>query len=210
MPHPAMSTVYAAPPHEKKQRFRHAAPPSQHGIVLVLALVLLVVISLLALTTLRQAGSAESVAGNTRTTELATQSAEIALRHCEASLLAQMTVIAGGVSVYPTTFVATQMLPPSAPPQWQNKALWDSASPSVLVLPLALLNQPGMAVTTYSRPSECMVQQVAVATGTSADTFYVITARGFGPEVAAVIGAARVRPAGSEVWLQSNIRVGST
>ena len=178
--------------------------------MLVLALILLAVISMLALTSLRQAGSAESVAGNTRTTELATQSAEIALRHCEASLIAGMTITAGGVSVYPTTFAATQVLAPTTPPQWQNKALWDSASPTVFVLPLALLNQPGMAVTTYSRPSECMVQQVASATGTSTDMFYVITARGFGPEVAAVAGAVRVRPVGSEVWLQSNVRAGST
>lgn len=59
----------------------------QNGVVLIIALILLVVISLLAVTSLRGAGSAESISGNVRTTELATQAAEIALRHCEAAAL---------------------------------------------------------------------------------------------------------------------------
>ena len=82
---------------------------------------------------------------------------------------------------------------------------WDSTSTSAFVLPAALVNQPGMAYDTYKRPPECMVEQLpAVTTGTS--TFYIITARGFGPEVA-VADAARSRPVGSEIWLQSSIEL---
>ena len=40
----------------------------------------------------------------------------------------------------------------------------------------------------------------------STTSTYVITARGFGPEVPAV-DAARSRPRGSEVWLQSTIEI---
>ena len=48
---------------------RHQA---ERGIVLVIALILLVIIYLLAVTSLRNAASSESVAGNVRTTALAT------------------------------------------------------------------------------------------------------------------------------------------
>lgn len=182
---------------------------SQGGVALVIALVMLVIISLLAITSLRNAGSAELSAAYVRTTELATQSAEIALRHCEASVLGEMIVEAGAVSLYPTTFVAANILAATSPPQWQNKAVWDSSSAAVYVLPLALLNQPGMAVTTYKRPSECMVERLPVAPGVDGATFFVITARGFGPEVAAVVGLARTRPVGTEIWLQSGIKLES-
>lgn len=176
---------------------------------MVVALILLVVISLLALTSLRNAGSAESVAGNTRTTELATQAAEIALRHCEASVLGSVNTTAGGVSTYVTTFTGSNILPPSASPQWQNMALWDSSSTAVFVLPLTLLNQPGMTFATYQRAPECMVEQIPSASSTSTAIFFVVTARGFGPEVAALTGPARVRPVGSEIWLQSDIKMDS-
>ena len=183
---------------------------SERGVVLVLALLMLVVISLLAVTTLRNAGSAESVTGNLRVTELATQAAEIALRHCEASVLASLTDAAGGESTYPTTFDDAYIAPSGAPPNWQNKALWEGDAAAVFVLPLALLNQPGMTRTTYKRAPECMVERLPAVPGEGgAATFFVITARGFGPEVAALAGKARLRPLGSEIWLQSNIKIES-
>lgn len=177
-----------------------ALPQAQHGVVLVIALILLVLISLLAVSSLRNAGSSESVAGNVRTAELATQAADIALRYCESKALEMATA---GVT------------PDSTPDQWKTPATWDtpdtgkpwkvSASPSAFVLPATLVNQPGMTYDTYKRPPECMVERLpAVTTGTS--TFYIITARGFGPEVAAA-DAARSRPTGSEVWLQSSIEL---
>ena len=192
--------------HPRDLSSRCRARPAR-GVVLVVALVLLVVISLLALTSLRNAGSAESVAGNTRTTELATQAAEIALRHCEASVLANTNTAAGGVSTYVTSFSSSNILPPSTPPHWQNMALWDSNSTAVFVLPLLLLNQPGMTYATYQRAPECMVEQIPSASSTSTATFFVITVRGFGPEVVALTGPARIRPVGSEIWLQSDIKM---
>ena len=187
-------------------------PHRQRGVVLLIALVLLVVISLLAVTSMRNAGSAESVAGNVRTTELATQAAEIALRHCESSVLKIQTNAIGDTTslaaTYPTTFNATNILPASTPAQWPNMATWDSSSSAVFVLPLPLLNQTGMTLTTYQRPPECMVESLPVmlpgsaAVNTTAS--FVVTARGFGPEVGVAAGTSR-RPVGSEVWLQSHI-----
>jgi Tfp pilus assembly protein PilX len=178
------------------------SPRHQHGVVLVIALVVLVLMSLLAVTSVRNAGSSESVAGNVRTTELATQAADMALRYCEDKAV-QMAV--------------ASVTPLSTPDQWKNSATWDtpatnppwnntSPATSAFVLPSALVNQPG-ATLTYKRFPECMVEQHAPAAPVAGGSmFYVITARGFGPEVAAV-NAARSRPVGSEVWLQSHIEI---
>jgi hypothetical protein len=61
--------------------------------------------------------------------------------------------------------------------------------------------------TTFKRTPECMVEHVTVANPSgppNTTSTFVITARGFGPEVAAV-DSTRSKPIGSEVWLQSTI-----
>lgn len=172
----------------------------QHGVVLIIALVLLVIISLLAVASVRNAGSNEAVAGNVRTVELATEAADIALRHCEASLLK----IVGGTDPYTTTFTAANIADTGTPTQWQSMANWDANGSAVYVLPLSLLNQADM-LTTYKRPSECMVEKMpSASSGVSA--LYVVTVRGFGPEVTAA-DAFRTRPNGTEIWLQSRIEI---
>lgn len=180
---------------------------AQHGVVLIIAMVLLVVISLLGVTSLRNAGSTESVAGHVRTTELARQAADMALRHCESSVLA----ILGGAPDYKTTFLEADILPPSVPPAWQDMSSetgWDSAPTAAYILPLDLVNDTGMAFSLYQRPPECRVEELPAVAGVTATSakFYVITARGFGPEVAQA-NAHRDPPDGSEVWLQSHIEI---
>ena len=172
---------------------RSKVPHAQHGVVLVIALILLVLISLLAVSSLRNAGSSESVASNVRTTELATQAADIALRYCES----KARELAPGVT------------PDSTPNQWNTAAnwdkpdtdkLWDGTSTSAFVLAKNDVNQPGNA--TYQRPPECMIEKLPAGT-----IGYIITARGFGPEVTAVKAGEDRRPKGSEVWLQSTIEL---
>jgi Tfp pilus assembly protein PilX len=176
---------------------------SQQGVVLIIALILLVVISLMAITSMRNAGSAESVAGNVRTTELATQAAEIALRHCESSAIRATKLLANSSdgsdeATYPTTLLEANINTTTLG-AWTTTAAWDSGtSPWIFVLPSTLVGDTA----TYKRPPECMVESLTgtVAAGTGA---FVITARGFGPEVAAGTG----RPQGTEVWLQSTIEI---
>jgi type IV pilus assembly protein PilX len=197
-----MHTQAAPRPSTRQGVARAGVRPAQHGVVLVIAMVLLVVISLLGVTSLRNAGSTESVAGHVRTTELARQAADIALRHCESSVLA----LSGGAPNYITTLVEADILPPSAPPAWEDMSSetgWDSPSAATYRLPLALVNDTGMAFSVYQRPPECRVEQLPAVNTTNA-TFYVITARGFGPEVAPA-NARRQAPDGSEVWLQSHL-----
>jgi type IV pilus assembly protein PilX len=181
-------------------------PQSQHGVVLIIALILLVIISLLAVTSMRGASSAESIAGNVRTTELATQAAEIALRHCESSAIRATKLIANpsdesAEATYPTTLLNANILRATTSVKWTDTSTisgWDSAATAAFVLPSTLVG----GTTTYKRPPECMVESLTgtVANGTGA---FVITARGFGPEVAADL----VRPQGTEVWLQSTIEI---
>lgn len=168
---------------------------NQHGIVLIIALVILVIISMLAVTTLRNVGSSESISGNVRTTELAFQAAEIALRYCETQVWLSVTGAA--------TATGFTILPVSSTPTWQSTTTWDTASTSstlTFALPLSELNQAGMTMTTYQRPPECMVEALT-SSGTGS---FVITARGFGPEVPALTGSTRIRPLGSVVFLQSS------
>ena len=186
---------------------------SQHGVVLIIALIVLVVISLLAVTSIRNASSTISVSGNVRTTELATQAAEIALQHCERSVLQILTDNAGNTDDYVTTFTDDDILSEATPPNWQKPTMWDDTSSNkVYPLPLIMVNQTGM-VTTYKRAPECMVERMTLATTVAKavpagpggdpsavpavpaqyavdpdsdvdpDSSFRITARGFGPEV---------------------------
>lgn len=210
-------TMKKQPESHPTRQHRLPRPPlarRQSGVVLIIALILLVVISLLAVTSLRNAGSSESVSSNVRTTELASQAAEIALRYCEAAAVE----IASGAGPYTTAFPAGNILPgvtPPAPANWKDVTTWDGATSSstmTYALTLDMVNQTNMAMATYKRAPECMIEQLPIVqTGTNAvntTSSFVITVRGFGPEVPAVTsGAVRIRPVGSEVWLQSTIEL---
>jgi len=201
------------PRSDRASRIPRAKPARQKtrqtGLVLVIALVLLAIVSILAAVSTRNAASAENVSGNVRLTELATQAAEIALRHCEDSVAEVIAVAAGADATYPTlNFTMSHILPEENETAWQTAAEWDTPAAPVYVFPLTHLNQPDLAAT-YKRPPECMVARTpfVLASGAiSTNAAFVVTARGFGPEVPAA-DADRRRPIGSEVWLQSHIEL---
>lgn len=187
---------------------QRGAPGAQHGVVLIMALIMLVVISLLATLSIRNAISTEGVSGAVRTGQLASQAAEVALMYCENAVTTN--VVAGLVTNTNTVFVTgtegISIQPYNSTPQWQSTTLWDSTPTAAFVLPAATVNQAGMTAT-YSRPPECMVERQPLFTNAGTVSYtasYIITARGFGPEVAAA-DAGRSRPVGSEVWVQSNV-----
>jgi Tfp pilus assembly protein PilX len=181
--------------------------PRQGGVVMIVALILLVVISLLAVTSMRSATSAEAVAGNVRTTELATQAAEIALRHCESSAIRITRLVANpsdtsDEATYSTTMTNANILRATTSVQWQSTATWDSTATATFVLPSSLVG----GTATYKRPPECMVESLTGTTTVGTNAAYVVTARGFGPEVPAADNT-RSRPIGTEIWLQSTIEI---
>lgn len=173
------------------------------GIVLVLALVMLAAMSLLAVMSSRNAVSTESALGSVRTTNLALQAAEAALRYCEQAVI-QFNVGTGTFASLPTIQSYTTT------PTWSNLSNWDGVSSTAYVTPIDTVNAAGVSVT-FQRSPECIVQRMPVAVGTSTiatnlTAGYIVTARGFGPEVAAA-DASRTRPTGSEAWVQSTIEL---
>ena len=218
-------------------QLRHPKPCSlptrrqdQNGVVLIVALIMLVIISIMASVSVRNATSSEAVSGNARTTQMATQAAEFALKFC-AQAMDTATPTAGsnletvknrinanlsGLQTLINAAVAPNMYSNYPRALYKNSSTknldyWDGATsvvaatpstPGVIVIPLAQIN--GASASTYQRAPECMVEpmQVIEAGAIKTNKKYIITARGFGPEVAAA-DANRTRPKGSEVWLQS-------
>ncbi len=189
---------------------RPLAPPAQRvrGVVLIMALIMLVIITMLATFGLRNAASTEMVSGNVRTTELATQAAESALRYCEQQTEAYIQSLAGStvtVAITPLAYLATA--------RWSQKTsgtldYWDGSG-SLTSPAWNAINASTVVngTTTFKRPPECMIERAfdPAATDPSINTAtFIITARGFGPEVQPA-DPSRTRPSGTEVWLQSTI-----
>ncbi len=181
------------------------APRSpQRGVVLIISLIMLVILSMLATLSIRNATSSESVSGNARTTLLATQAAEMALRYCEQGLVQAHT---GALTPLDPTQLPTRLpYVAGTTPRWKTLSIWDNASADVFVVPSTVVNHDAAAVT-YARAPECMVEHLRVvnSVGNFTDTStYVITARGFGPDET---GASNTRPTGSEAWMQSTVEL---
>ena len=110
---------------------------AQRGVVLILVLILLGLMSLLAATSLRIATSTESIAGNVRTTEMAFQSAEIALRYCESK----------------ASDHANGTLELSNAGDWTDLTQWDGTTSRPFVLTLDLVNTTGLGRPTNDHPN---------------------------------------------------------
>ena len=98
-----------------------------------------------------------------------------------------------------------QITPDAAPGgvsyRWQTLTNWDGTGSGTGITTLVtadINNRADDAGKLYKRYPECMVQYLQAANTRRV----VVTARGFGPDVAA-IDANRSAPIGAEVWLQS-------
>lgn len=170
------------------------ARQKQRGVVLIIALIMMLVISLLTVTSMRNVASSERVSGNVRTTELATQAADIALRHCEASVVKITDLVTINSLDLPTSKIAA-----AGANTWQSLTSWDTTT-----TPFPLDSSLVGGTATFARPPECMAEFLTGAAGSRPASF-VITARGFGPEVRTAAGAGR--PVGTVVWLQSTLDI---
>lgn len=97
--------------------------------------------------------------------------------------------------------ITPEAAPASVSYRWQTLANWDgtgSGANITTLLSTDINNRADDAGKLYKRYPECMVQYLQAANTRRV----VITARGFGPDVAA-IDANRSAPTGAEVWLQS-------
>lgn len=196
-----MSPLSHVPSFQPSLAMQKSLATRQQGVVLIVSLIMLVVISLLATLSIKNAISTEGVSGNVRTSQLATQAAEIALRYCE-DAVSQIATGTGTLVNLP----AIQNY--ATPPLWQTATNWDSAASVAFVIPTTFVNEAS-GTPTFKREPECMIERMQVVDSggaLSTTSTFVITARGFGPEVAAA-DAARTRPVGSESWMQSTIEL---
>ena len=187
----------------------------QSGVVLAVAMIMLIIVSLLAAVAVRNATSSEGINANLRQTQLATQAAESALRYCEDAAINTVNdgtgtfafTSSGGTAI--TNLALTHII---AAPVGNNTptsvlpANWDTTTNNgQLILPIATVNLSGVS-TTFARPPECMIERGIPDAANSYLNVLTVTARGFGPEVAAA-DSSRSRPVGSEVWLQSTVEL---
>lgn len=196
---------------------RHKAHNKQLGITLIMVMIMLILISIASTSAIRSSTNSEGVANNARTQSLAFNAAEAALLYCENIVKPH---IKGVVDYYASGPAATATLPtltagfvlhnapvpttPGADPTYLWQAItstWDATGSTLInIVPLAQINSSSSDVyTAYQRAPECMAEY-------SIPSVYrrvVITARGFGPEVA----SARGKPIGSEAWLQSILQI---
>ncbi|NDY91726.1 PilX N-terminal domain-containing pilus assembly protein [Ideonella livida] len=170
-----MSTLYAPV-------FRR---PTQRGAALVVALVLLMLMSLGAVSLMKGAVNAEVTANNARLRGLAEQAAQVALLHCERLYQAE----SADLPVLPSQGVDDR---------WSNPAEWRDGRR--YVLPMSALMSDISSFTSYGQDAmpQCMAELEELPDGTEV---VIITARGFSPDYSASPNGATL--SGAQVWLQS-------
>jgi type IV pilus assembly protein PilX len=182
---------------------------NQRGAVLAMSLILLVLISLVAITALKGSISGEQVSKNMRTNSVALQSAETALRLCEDAVRSGVLKIGDA----PDDLVVIQPFPDDAllvagdmPAQWRNRANWAAGlAPRVTTaIPNARVVVEGMRPLPAPR---CMVEQYRLPRldpdPTLSDPF-LVTAVGYSPDYTQ--NAAGDGLTGGEMWVQSVLR----
>jgi type IV pilus assembly protein PilX len=177
----------------------------QCGAVLAMSLILLVLISLVAITALKGSISGEQVSKNMRTSSVVLQSAETALRLCE-------DAVRSGVLLVGLAKVKVQdsmdLAPGDMPTQWQTRANWvpdpDPDLGMITSVPAAQGVDAGMRPLPAPR---CMVEHYRLPRldpdSTLSDPF-LVTAVGYSPDYTQ--NAAGESMTGSEMWVQSVLR----
>lgn len=179
----------------------------QQGVVLVLALILLVAVSLVAIYTLRGTITGEQVSKNLRSQAVASQAAETALRICEDAVrTAQSTLGTGTSAVAFTILDVPETMSADLPNQWNTRANWVVAGSTKKAnqIPLELVTDANMRQIPAPR---CMVERYQLPIMGEDKTIsqpLLITAIGYTPDYQA--DANGVAVAGGEVWLQSILR----
>jgi type IV pilus assembly protein PilX len=174
----------------------------QRGAVLALTLILLVVISVVAIATLKSSISGEQISKNMRTNVMALQSAETALRLCENAVRTGADTIDGvAFSKLP---VPEDLAAGSSPISWKIRANWASDQGLTTLIPTTQTVVDGMRPTPRPR---CMVEQYRLPRLDPDSTLsdpYLITAVGYSSDYQADSNGNGV--AGSEVWIQTVLR----
>ncbi len=172
----------------------------QHGISLIIVLVLLAVIGLTSAAAIRSATSDERVTNNARMQNLAQQYADAALRYCESQIAKDDADETRVVTLKEANLVETA---DGAVPAWSQVVTWTGvggASASLTALPEVQIKS-GDSSFKPTTPPQCVVEKQVLADGKKA---YVVTGRGFSPDYTANTRTGATT-GGAVVWLQSTL-----
>lgn len=142
---------------------RHSIRRRQKGVVLIIALVILVLVTLVGLSTIRTTTMEEKMAGNSRDRDKALQAAEAVVQACLAQLDAG-------------TYVGTVHTPAAAPatPLWEVSGNWVVSSVASTAVNIA---NAGLA-----QDPRCLVEALGATTGS-----YRVTGRAVGGSAETVV-----------------------
>ncbi|WP_341890542.1 PilX N-terminal domain-containing pilus assembly protein [Variovorax sp. YR752] len=179
----------------------------ERGVVLVVTLVLVVILSLLGTFAIRNATQSERSVNGIRSTEVAREAAETALRFCE-----QVAIFDGDGKDYTengATGMRAKIVATTIGSEFDLKAKWrDSTSWSdakAIKVPPSFFNKKSSGTEVDAVQLEiaprCLIQRIAT-TSTPQLTGYLITARGFANN-AKFDDATGKATRGAEAWLQS-------
>lgn len=141
---------------------------------MIIALIMLAIIAMMGASVVRSSMNTELVANNTRLQTFAAKAADFALRDCERRVLAP-----AGALLIPQAFVDGA--------QWNNIDNWSAGND---------VDSATDGKAAMSTKPQCMAEY-----GDAANTFVVVTARGFSPDYSA--DANGRTQTGSVVWVQS-------
>lgn len=179
-----------APGTRKALASRH----TQDGAVLPVAMILLIVLTFAGLSSARRATTHDVIAQNLRINEVAQQSAEAALRHCEAVV---MDLVDNAGATFPADAARvgnTEIATPEDPAAlWSQPANWAAASARLIQAP-PVYSANVRAASRGIPPPQCIAEPMA-------NGRYLVTARGHSAD--ATFDANGRLITGAEVWLQS-------
>lgn len=172
----------------------------EHGVVMPVALILLVVISFAGLYAARNSANHEQFSNNLRTMNVARHAAEVGLRYCERVVIDQAE---NDGENYPADAARVVQNPIPAPDDnnaaWRALANWSAAGANLITAPLTYAGNVNNAVELNFAPS-CIAQQMQ-------DDQYVITSRGLSNDAQMNANGRLTR--GSEIWLQAVLTPGA-
>ena len=158
----------------------------QHGIALIVVLVMLAVISLVSGASLRAALSAEQITHNVRLESLAKEAAHIGLRYCEEALLQSPPPL----TVHPAPVAPNPAL-------WTLWSSWHGRHVLAHTVPASTMSSADSAFVPAFRP-QCLLE-----THPAHPELITVTARGFSPDHQADPDGRTTR--GTMAWVQSMV-----
>lgn len=166
-----------------------------------MALIMLVIISLAGLLAARNSATHEQFSNNMRTTQVARQSAEAALRYCEAVVIditSNEGILHGDLE---PKIVTTELDSADiATGAWNTKANWvDGAANLITFTPTFGDTVQAEARVAAANYPTCLIQAMT-------EDRFLVTSRGLSND--AVVDANNQLTRGSEIWLQSVLSPG--